>query len=219
MNRISLKKYRKLRTDSRSIIWRNPVLAQGLALPFAIAASTSLMNGLALSAIMLGVILIPALLYHAFGARIEDWLRPIVYSTVNIFVVWGFMRFLAGFRPAIIDSLGIYLPMVAVNTITMRMVSDDFSEEGGAIRQAFLNWAGFAVIICLISAIREVLGTGTLLGISLNLGIPSLGPVLYPFSGFIIVGFFAAGLKGANRLVMRLLSRRGIRRAGGAARD
>ena len=219
MNRISLKKYRKLRTDSHSIVWHNPVLAQGLALPFAIAATTSLMNGVTLSAIMLGVVMVPAGLYRAFGAKTEGWLRPVLYSTANILVVWVFMNFVAGIQPAVIDSLGIYLPMVAVNTITMRLVSDDFAGGAGFVKQAFLNWVGLAVVICIISAIREVLGAGTLWGMAVSIGIPSLSPVLYPFGGFIIVGFLAAGLKGANRLIMRMLSQRGRKRTGRAAHE
>jgi electron transport complex protein RnfE len=215
--RATLRKYRKIRTESGHILWNNPVLTQGLALPFAIAATTSLKNGVVLSAAMLGALVCSALVYRRFGARFEVWMHPILYSSVNLLVLLGFMRIISGW-PAVIDSLGIYLPMVASNTLIMHMASGGLKAEGSALVQSLRIWAGFSFAVCFLSALRELLGAGTLWGIPMGVGIPSLSPMLYPFGGFILVGFVAAGLKGLDRLTLRILSRRGtLKREGGVA--
>lgn len=218
MNKANLRKYRKLRAESGHILWDNPVLAQGLALPFAIAATTSLKNGVALSAAMLGALIVPALIFRQIGSRLESWLRPVLYSGVNLIVMLVLMRLFSGW-PDVIDSLGIYLPMVVANTLIMYLVSDaSGGQSGGVIVRAINLWAGYSFAVCFLSALRELLGAGTLWGVPVNLKIPSMSPLLYPFGGFILVGFVAAGLKGLDRLTLRLLSRRrAIKAKGGAA--
>ena len=50
--------------------------------------------------------------------------------------------------------------------------------------------AGFEWVICLVGAVREILGNGTMLGVPvLDWKIPGL---LFPFAGFILIGFLAA---------------------------
>lgn len=207
MLRTNLKKYRKFRDETRNLLWKNPVLAEGLALPFAIAATTSLINGIVLSLAMLGAVMVPAIAYHVYGTSVSGWLKPVLYSTINIFVVLIAVLLLSG-TPAIIDSLGIYLPMVALNTITMRMVSDDYNESGNPVHNAFFSWVGFSAVILVLSAIRELIGLGTLFGQPVSIGLPVLSPVAFTFSGFILVGFLAAAVRCADRAFISNMRRK-----------
>lgn len=57
---------------------------------------------------------------------------------------------------------------------------------------------GFAVVICLGSAVREVLWRGALWDIPLGIG-GGIPGVQYVFAGFILLGFFSAAAQAAAR--------------------
>ena len=50
----------------------------------------------------------------------------------------------------------------------------------------------FSIETCLISIIREVLGKGTIYGIKLDIIDVNFPAILFPFSGFILIGLLAA---------------------------
>ena len=54
---------------------------------------------------------------------------------------------------------------------------------------------GFTCALSLISAVREILGAGKLLGFSLFGGAVPLSIIGLPAGGFLVLGFFIAGVQ------------------------
>lgn len=204
-----LKKVRKSHKNTRVLrnIWhRNPILYYGLALPFVVVAATSLKAGFALSCV-LAISTIPTiLLLRTFATRIPSWVRVICTTTMAMLLITFAIFILSLFDLALLDSLGMYLPLLALNTILIAQTDAYNSKEaiGKSLIDICVNCLGFAVVACIMGAVRELFGNGTILGypVAMPVTFPAL---LIPFAGFILLGFLAAAIKFFTRLGNALL--------------
>jgi Na+-transporting NADH:ubiquinone oxidoreductase subunit NqrD len=88
MQLASVRKYNKVARRLRGLLMENPVLYGGLALPFAISATFSLQNGVALS-IMMALTTLPVLLAASLiRRRIPRPFRIITYSFLAVFMLF-----------------------------------------------------------------------------------------------------------------------------------
>jgi electron transport complex protein RnfE len=86
--------------------------------------------------------------------------------------------FKAYLPPRINSALGIFIPLIVVNCVILYR-AESFAYKHGVLRSVLDGLgigAGFALAICLIAAIREGLGSGTLWGYS---WVPVSSPVEY----------------------------------------
>ena len=91
-------------------------------------------------------------------------------------------------------QLGVFLPLMITNSLIVWRSESRFHKETKP-RMAldlFFHILGFWAVICVVGAVREVWGNGTLWGNQLAFVENPIMGVLLPFSGFIIVGFLAA---------------------------
>ena len=182
----------------------NPVLVLGLSLGPVIAISQSLKAGVSLS-VAFSIIIVPVLVIFGFiPVKLPKSLRIILCSLLScVFFVPAFW-FAKTIFPEVNDKVGIFLPLMVVNPIIS-------SRSSVAIKdyvplRSMLNGLetalSFSLVMCIVSLIREIIGTGTVwdkpvLNITGNISF------LLPFMGFIIVGFLAAGVK---KLIMLNIS-------------
>ena len=85
--------------------------------------------------------------------------------------------------------------MVANSLIVRKSETRFFVQKKGAmVLDLLCSVIGFMWVICLVGALRELLGNGTLWNMPVleDSTIPGL---LLPFSGFIVIGFIAAGFQ------------------------
>lgn len=194
-----LKKVRKSHKNKRvfrNILHRNPILFYGLALPFVIVAATNLKTALVLSCV-LAISTIPTLLLlPTFAKRIPPWVRVICTTTLAMLLITFAIFIISKFDLALLDALGMYLPLLALNTILITQTDAYPNKDslGKSFVSISVNCLGFAVVACTMGAIRELLGSASLFGYTI--AVPVTFPaLLIPFSGFILLGFLAAGVK------------------------
>jgi Na+-transporting NADH:ubiquinone oxidoreductase subunit NqrD len=110
--------------------------------------------------------------------------------------------------PAIVDSLGIYIYLMAVNglTLTQTRALEDKAKPLPVLRKAISNVLGFSAIMFLLSLFREYWGSGTLWGVPVPAPVQLPG-VLVPFFGFILVGFLLAATNLINKKLLGLAIR------------
>ena len=111
-----------------------------------------------------------------------------------------------------IAALGIYLPLLAVNELIVLRADRFVTKKSAAM--TVLDTAGclvsFTLSMLLIAVLREMFGSGTVFGYPvLSHTLPVL---LLPFSGFIIVGFTAAGLRKVQMLTLYALRQNRLKR-------
>lgn len=208
-----LKSYKEKMSRTRGIFGQNPVLIGGLALPIAVMGTTSLMNAVALSLAGFATIVPLMLVASTVGKHIPLNLRRTCYVLLASAILCGLSYPIGSISPGIFDSLGIYYSLMAVNTI-MLYRTETFAQHASplsALLDGLRNSLGFSLVICLIAAARELVGSGTLWGrpVQTAFVMPS---VLLPFFGFILLGLCCAGAKCANHLIKVRLVRKGPHR-------
>lgn len=175
----------------------NPVLIQLVGLCPVVAASTSFLTAVMLSAVLCAELIITCVIASAFFKNIPRWIRVALYMAIGLLMICPILYYIDNFT--LIDlSLGmqIYLPLIAVNSVTA-VHCEQFAVKNN-VRLAFFDAVavgiGVSVIFIVTGAVREILGNSTFAGIDVNLPITFKGMSL-PFGCLIMLGFLAAALK------------------------
>lgn len=102
---------------------------------------------------------------------------------------------LAAFLPELNKQLGIYIPLIVVNCIIFAR-AEMFAQKNPAV-DSFVDGlgmgAGFTIAITLIGSVREILGSGTWMGIPITVSLfePATFFILPP-GGFMVMGLLIA---------------------------
>ena len=101
-------------------------------------------------------------------------------------------------------ALYLFLPLMAVNTlVSYRAGGFSVSHEPAvALTDALASSLGFGLVICLVSALREIASSGTLWDIPLDIDL-RLPEAALPYAAFIMLGFMAAFLQWLKSLLAR----------------
>lgn len=177
------------------LIDENPTFRLVLGTCATLAITTAVSNGigmgLAATAVLVGSNVIISLIRKIIPNEIRIPIFVVVIATFTTIVE----MIIKAYSPALDKSLGIYIPLIVVNCIIIARA------EAFAIKNRVMNslmdglgmGLGFTFAITFISAVREILGSGTFLGMPLfgaNFE-PALILVLPP-GGFMIFGLSIA---------------------------
>jgi electron transport complex protein RnfE len=169
----------------------NPVLVQMLGLCPAMAVSNSLPNGLAMGLATTFVLLCSSFLVSSLRRYIPSEVRLASYILIiATFVTVADLALAAGF-PEISKELGPFVPLIVVNCIILGR-AEAFAGKvrpWRALADALGMGVGFTLAISTISTVRELLGSGSLLGFDV-FG-PSFEPWVFmvmPPGGFLTLG-------------------------------
>ncbi|MEO8500036.1 MAG: electron transport complex subunit RsxE [Vicinamibacteria bacterium] len=170
----------------------NPVFVQMLGLCPAMAVSNSVINGLAMGVATVFVLVCSSFLISAVRHYIASEVRLTSYILIiATFVTVADMVLAAGF-PEISKALGPFIPLIVVNCIILGR-AEAFAGKVGPLRavaDALGMGFGFTLALLMVSAFRELLGSGSLLGIRV------FGPRFEPWVFMIMPpgGFLTLGL-------------------------
>ncbi len=195
---------KKLWEPVKRFVVSNPVLVSGLSLGPVIAISQSLKAGVSLS-VAFSIIIIPVLVIFGFiPIKLSKSVRVILCALLScIFFVPAFW-FAQTIFPEVNDKVGVFLPLMVVNPIISTR-SADAAKGYRPLTSLFSGVetaVGFSLVMCLVSALREILGKGTIWDTPIG-NMQGNISFLLPFTGFIIVGFLAAGAKKLSSILNR----------------
>ncbi len=189
---------------TKGIVKENPVFRLALGLCPTLAVSTSVTNAIGMGASVIFVLtmsnLIVSLLMFLFAKTLsEEKLAEINKIRIPIFIVIiaTFVTIvemiMKAYFPALDESLGIFIPLIVVNCIILGR-AEGFASKNGvffSVLDGIGMGIGFTLALTAIATMRELLGTGGLLGVNL-LG-SSFKPVLLmilPPGAFIVIGLY-----------------------------
>ena len=177
-------------------VTNNIVLIQALGLCPIIGAGTTLQNGVAL-AVCTAAVMIPLSLFIALmGSWMPKWLRPAAYVDRYI-------------SPELFAKLHHFIPLIAVNMLYARTTGfSSIVHPVATIMDAVGSTVGFGLVICIISALREVLAFNTLWNIPVETEI-TLPQAASPFTAFILLAFLAATLQWTRQRISAFFRRKG----------
>ncbi len=177
-------------------IWReNPTFKIVLGLCPTLAVSTSVLNGLGMGLAATFVLVGSNIFVSLVRNIIPDKVRiPCFIVIIATFVTIADL-FMKAYTPALSRSLGIFVPLIVVNCIVLGR-AEAFSSKNGPIISIFdaLGMGlGFTWALVVISAIRELFGNGTLVGVPIMKSAePALFMILAPGALFTIGVLMAA---------------------------
>ena len=182
-------------TFAKGLLKENPALRQMLGLCPMLAVTTAVFNGLGMGVATTFVLVCSGVVVSLLRNVIPSSVRIPAFITIIASFVTLVMMLVEAYLPALNDALGIYLPLIVVNCIVLGRAEMFASKHGPA--QAALDGlgmgAGFTISLVLMSAIRELLGAGTLMGFQI---LPSfVEPMIImvmPAGGFAVLGLLIA---------------------------
>lgn len=178
------------------LIDENPTFVQVIGMCPTLAVTTSAINGIGMGLSTAAVLICANLVISLIRKITPDKIRiPIFIVVIATFVTIVGML-LKAYVPALDKALGIYIPLIVVNCLILAR-AESFAFKTGAmpsIVDGVGQGLGFTVALTIIGAVRELLGNGSLFGMTL-FG-TSFQPVLIfilPPGAFLTLGFLFAG--------------------------
>ena len=177
------------------LITQNPVLVQVLGMCSTMAITTSVMNGVGMGVSVLIILTHSNIFISLLRKIIPNEVRIACY----IVVIAGFVTIvdlcLQAFLPEIAKSLGVFIPLIVVNCIVLGR-AEAFASKNSVAASAvdgICQGIGYTVVLIIMSAFRELFGSGKLMGIQIMPAsyTPALMLVL-PVGGFLCLGTLIA---------------------------
>ncbi len=184
----------KLKILLNGIIKENPVLVLMLGTCPALATSTSVENaigmGFAATFVLLGSNIVIAILKNIIPDKVRI---PCFIVVIATFVTLVSML-LEAFYPPLYSALGIFLPLIVVNCIILGR-AEMFASKNPVLNSALDGIGmglGFTVALVFIASVREIIGSGSWLGIELYSAVDPMSLFTLAPGGFFVYGCMVA---------------------------
>ena len=191
-------------------LWKNnPALVQLLGLCPLLAVTASVVNALGLAVATLFVLVISNLCVSLIRNVVTDSIRLPAFVLIIAAAVTGTELLMQAYAYELYQILGIFLPLITTNCVILGR-ADAFAAKNRvlpAVADGVRMGLGFGLVLVVLGAIRELLGTGALFAnMDLLLGpaaqswtlviaqdYPGLLLAILPPGAFIITGLLIAG--------------------------
>ena len=191
-------------------LWKNnPALVQLLGLCPLLAVTASVVNALGLAVATLFVLVISNLCVSLIRNVVTDSIRLPAFVLIIAAAVTGTELLMQAYAYELYQILGIFLPLITTNCVILGR-ADAFAAKNWvlpAVADGVMMGLGFGLVLVVLGAIRELLGTGALFAnMDLLLGpaaqswtlviaqdYPGLLLAILPPGAFIITGLLIAG--------------------------
>jgi electron transport complex protein RnfE len=173
-------------------VWReNPVLVSTLGLCPALAVTNSVANSLTMGLATLCVLVCSSVLVSTVRARVPNQIRISTYILIIATFVTLADMVLEAIVPAIHKALGAFIALIVVNCIILGRQEAFASRNpiGRSALDALGTGAGFTLTLLMMGVARELLGSGSILGV--NVMGPHFEPwviMILPPGGFLMIG-------------------------------
>lgn len=190
-----MKENKAFKTLTSGLIENNPTFVQLIGMCPTLAVTTSLQNGFMMGLAATAVLIASNVAISILRKVIPDKIRIAAYVVIIAGFVTMIEMLMKAFMPALAESLGIFIPLIVVNCIILARAEAFASKNsvGLSALDGLGMGLGFTVALSLISAVRELLGAGSLWGVQLlpSAYEPMLVLILAP-GGFIVLGLLIA---------------------------
>lgn len=160
-----MKEYVRIFTNG--LLKENPLIMLMIGLCSALAITTSVANGIGMGLAMTFVIVLSEMIISMFRKFIPNDIRIPIFIIVIASFTTIVDLLMQAFLPELSESMGIFIKLIVVNCIIMGRVESFASKESPikAMADALGMGLGFTWVLVVMSAIRELLGTGSVLGV------------------------------------------------------
>ena len=183
------------------VIRENPTLVLMLGMCPTLAVTTSAINALGMGVSTMAVLIMSNLVVSLVRKVIPDQVRLPAYIVIVASLVTVVELLMEAFVPVLYKALGIYIPLIVVNCIILGRAEAYASKNPPPLSlfDGLGMGLGFTAALVLVGALRELLGSGTIFGADVTMGI--LKPVVIFIKApgaFLILAFLVAVLNACH---------------------
>ncbi len=198
-----MNKANPIRTQFLAGLWQNnPGLVQLLGLCPLLAVTSTFVNGLGLGLATLTVLTMSNVLVSASRRWLRTDIRIPMYVLIIASLVTCIELIFKAWFPALDRSLGIFIPLIVTNCAIVARAELFASRNsiGSSLLDGLAMGSGFALLLCSLGFVRELIGQGTLFArLDLLIGGDQLTGLQLFDGGFLLAllppgAFFALGL-------------------------
>ena len=181
-------------------ITQNPVLVQLLGMCSTLAITTTVSNGIGMGLSVTAILICSNVVISLLRKVIPSQVRIAAY----IVVIAGFVTIvdllLQAFAQDIAESLGVFIPLIVVNCIILAR-AESFASKNKILPAAvdgLCQGIGYTLVLVVMSAIRELVGTGAIGATQFFPAEYSVMMLTLPVGGFLTLGFLIALMQWAQ---------------------
>lgn len=154
---------------SRGLVKDNAVLVLMIGLCPALATSGTVRDGFGMGVASTFVLLFSNVIISIMRKRIPNEVRiPIFILIISTFVTI-IEYFMQAYQPDLYRALGVFVPLIVVNCMILGR-AEAYASKNSVVDSALDGLGvglGFTLVLTVMGAIREMLGNGTLLGMTI----------------------------------------------------
>ncbi|MDR0519188.1 MAG: electron transport complex subunit E [Clostridiales Family XIII bacterium] len=177
------------------ILKENPVLVLLLGTCPTLAVTTQAVNGIGMGLATMVVLLCSNVVISVLKNAISDRVRIPCF----IVVIAGFVTIVGmmmeAYVPSLYAALGLFIPLIVVNCIVLGR-AEMFASKNGVLASALDGLGmgiGFTVALFIMGSVREMLGSGSWMGMQfLPESIPTMSVFMLAPGGFFVFGVLVA---------------------------
>lgn len=151
------------------IVKENPTFVLLLGMCPTLGTTSSAINGMSMGLATMCVLILSNLIIASIKKLIPDAVRIPSYIVVIASLVTVLQMVIKAYAPDIDKSLGLFIPLIVVNCIILGR-AEAFAAKNGPVTSIFDGIGiglGFTIALTCLGAIRELLGTGAIFGVTL----------------------------------------------------
>ncbi|MBQ7856293.1 MAG: electron transport complex subunit E [Alistipes sp.] len=175
----------------KGIIKENPTFVLVLGMCPTLGTTTSATNGFGMGVATMAVLIMSNMAISLIKNVVPDKVRIPAFIVVIASFVTVIDMLMQAYVPSLYAALGVFIPLIVVNCIILGR-AEAFASKNGVLDSALDGLGiglGFTLSLTTIGAVREVLGSGAIFGLSL--GIADYMPLVFVLApgGFLVLGF------------------------------
>ena len=158
-----------IKTITNGIIKENPTFVLLLGMCPTLATTTSATNGMSMGLATMFVLICSNFVISLIKNVVPDMVRIPVFVVVIAAFVSILQMLMEAYMPSINKSLGIYIPLIVVNCIILGR-AEMFACKNTVLDSALDGLGmgiGYILTMALMGGIRELIGSGTMLGVTI----------------------------------------------------
>lgn len=184
----------KLSILMNGIIRENPTFVLLLGMCPTLGTTSSAINGFGMGVATLFVLVCSNVAISMIKNVVPDMVRIPVFVVVIASFVTILQMVMQAYVPGLYAALGLYIPLIVVNCILLGR-AEAFAAKNSPLSSMFDGLGmgiGFTLALTLLGAVRELLGTGKVFGLTLLPEDCSMLIFVLAPGGFIALGYLIA---------------------------
>ncbi len=185
----------KIKIFTNGLYKENAIFYQLLGMCPTLAVTTSAINGLGMGLATTAVLVLSNVVISILRSFIPNKIRIPSFIVVIATFVTIIGMVMEGFLPVLYANLGIFIPLIVVNCLILGR-AESFAYNNGvfdSLLDGLGMGLGFAIALTFLGSVREILGAGSIFGISLfSANFQPVLMMILPPGAFLALGILMA---------------------------